>query len=176
LGSALETTVAARISSPPSSRTPSPGTIDPLAVEGVLHPLVVDVAVQGVGDRLLEQDRHQLGVVAEPLGELVAGGGVALPGVALGAGPQGQAQPVEQVLVGQHPLDVALGEAVGAQVGHGPVVVGDEHLVAVALQAELVHDRLNVVPGPGGSTGLTSRLPPGGILVPVEESSRRGCR
>jgi len=83
-----------------------------------------------------------------------------LPAVALGPGPQGQAQPVEHVLVGQHPLDVALGEAVGVQVGHGLVVVdelgqggavgegdpqvgvGHEHPVAVALQAELVHHRL----------------------------------
>ena len=137
-----------------------PGADDPLAVEGVLHPLVGHVAVEGVGDRLLEQDRDQLAVVAQPLLQLVAGGGVALPGVALGPGPQGQAQPVEHVLVGEHALDVALGEAVGPQVGHGPVVVGElghrgavgerhpqvgvghEHPVAVAFQAELVHHRL----------------------------------
>jgi hypothetical protein len=137
-----------------------PGADDPLAVQGVLHPLVVHVAVQGVGDRLLEQHRDQLGVVAEPLGQLVAGGGVALPGVALGPGPQGPAQPVEHVLVVEHPLDVALGEAVGPQVGHGPVMVdelghrgpvgerdpqvgvGHEDPVAVALQPKLVDHRL----------------------------------
>jgi hypothetical protein len=109
----------------PGSPGAGPGADDPLAVQGVLHPLVVDVAVQGVGDRLLEQHRDQLGVVAEPLGQLLAGGGVALPGVALGPGPQGQAEAVEHVLVGQHPLDVVLGEAVGAQVGHGLVVVAE---------------------------------------------------
>ena len=103
-----------------------PGSLGPAqAPMTLLHPLVVDVAVEGVGDRLLEQHRDQLGVVAEALLQLLAGGGVALPAVALGAGPQGEAEPVEHVLVGEHPLDVALAEAVGPQVGHGPVVVDE---------------------------------------------------
>jgi hypothetical protein len=102
-----------------------PGADDPLAVEGVLHPLVAHVAVEGVGDRLLEQHRDQLVVVAQALLQLGPGGRLALPGVALGPGAQPPAQPVEHVLIGQHPLDVALGEAVGAQVGHGLVVVDE---------------------------------------------------
>ena len=41
-----------------------------LAEERVLEPLVVDVAVERVRDRLLEHDRDQLGVVAEQLLDL----------------------------------------------------------------------------------------------------------
>ena len=55
-----------------------------LAEERVLEPLVVDVAVDRVRDRLLEHDRDQL-LVAQQLLDLRPGRGRALPGVAEGA-------------------------------------------------------------------------------------------
>ena len=78
-----------------------------------------------------------------------------------GALAQRAAHPVEEVLVRELPLDVGVGEPVVAHVGDGAVVVeelrvadvpssnghqmfglGDEHLVAVAPQVELVDDPL----------------------------------
>ena len=52
---------------------PGEGADRPLAGERVLEPLVVDVAVEHRGDRLLEDDRDQLGIVAEQPLDLARG-------------------------------------------------------------------------------------------------------
>ncbi len=137
----------------------APGADDPLAVEGGLDPLVADVAVEHLGDRVLEDEIDHLLVAAEQLLDLGARRRVALPGVAL-ALAQLLADVVEQLLVLPVAVDVGLGEAhlleVGVRLGVVEVLaeggavlerdpevrVGDPEAQPALAQGELVDDAL----------------------------------
>ena len=130
-----------------------------LAEQRVPEPLVVDVAVDRVRDRLLEHDRDQL-LVAEQLLDLRPGRGGALPGVAEGAFAKQAPGAVEGLLVGKGAADVLLREPVLAHVDDGSLVVGElrergavgeraprvrvreQDLVPVSAQVELTHHEL----------------------------------
>jgi hypothetical protein len=85
-------------------------------VEGGPQALVGHVALDDAGDRRLEDDRDQLGVMAETLLDGAAVRGRPKPGVgplAVGA-PQGGADAGEESVVGQVTVDVG-----GRELGHG---------------------------------------------------------
>ena len=151
-----------------------------LAVQRLLQPRIVDEPRDHVGDGRLEQRVDQLGVVAECFAQLVLGWRVADPRVT-GLLPQRPAHPVEEVLVLELALDVGVGEAVLAHAGcgavgveelpvPGPVVegapdswLGDEHLVPVTAQRQLVDHPLIEEPDDVGARtdpvlGLGERL------------------
>ena len=96
----------------PGSRGPGVRPDHALAEERVLEPLVVDVAVERLGDRLLEHDRDQLLVVAQHLLDLVAARRATRPGVAARPIAEQPPQAAEHLLVGEQPLDVGLVEPV----------------------------------------------------------------
>ena len=94
---------------------PGEGADDPLAVEGGAEPLVADVARDDVGDRSVEQDLDELGVVAEARLELAPRRRGPEPRVRpFGVGaPQRPAEAAEEGLVGEVPVDVT-----GGDLGH----------------------------------------------------------
>ena len=100
----------------------APGADDTLAEQRRLEPLVVDVAAEHVGDRVLEDEIDLLLVVAEDLLDLGARRGVADPGVA-GALAEQLADVVEKLLVGPVAVDVLLREAESVEALLGLVVV-----------------------------------------------------
>jgi hypothetical protein len=92
----------------PQSRYP--GTPDhALAVERVLQALVVDVLVEHIGDRRVEEDVDHPLVVTEQRLDLFPHGGFADPGVATSSA-QSLPHLVEDVLVGPVAVDVVSGK------------------------------------------------------------------
>ena len=117
---------------------PGEGADHALAEERVLDALVVDVAVEGLGDRLLEHDRDRLVVVAQELLQLRAGRGGAHPGIAR-PGAKHPAQPLEQLFVGVKAPDVPLREAVLTEVGGGALPIDEQpHRAAIGQRAPQV--------------------------------------
>ena len=82
------------------------GADDSLAVERSPESLVAHVGLDDVGDRRLEHDRQQLVLAAQELGELIAVGRFADPGIA-GTGAQTVAQTREQCAVAKETVDIA---------------------------------------------------------------------
>ena len=102
----------------PRSRGPAKVPIVPLAGERVAQPLVVDEALEHRGDRFLEGDRDQLASPPSAASISPRLGDGALPGVAGRTGAQQVADPSRRRRrEARDALDVALGEALVAQVG-----------------------------------------------------------
>ena len=110
----------------PGSRGPANAPITPWPKSACLMPLVGDVAVERLGDRLLEHDRDQLLVVAQHLLDLLAARRGPAPGVAARPISEQPPKAAEHLLVGDHAAHVGLGEPVRPHVLGGPVAVAED--------------------------------------------------
>ena len=123
---------------------------DPLAVEGGAEAFVGHVPFDDVGDRGVEQDLDQLGIVAQSFLEFGAGRRGAEPGVGRLAvvASEGPPDAAEERLVGQVAVDIAGRDLGHAGRGPGRVVPQDERGAVVERAPQVRVDRLHPVAPP----------------------------
>jgi hypothetical protein len=102
---------------------PGVGTDHSLPHQRILDALIADVAVERLRDRLLEDDRDQLLVLAQDRLDLVAGRRIPDPRISGGALAEQTTGAAKELLIGEDASDVLLREAVPTQVRDRLIVV-----------------------------------------------------